>query len=77
MTWNLLSYEENIMHEYAVSWLYALNKILQINASQKTIKYTLSQKKDKSNTKLFFLANKETDFFWNENLFSNFRKFDT
>ena len=30
---------------------------------KKTIKYTLSQKKDKSNTKLFFLANKKTDFF--------------
>ena len=57
-----------------VSRLQTLNKILQNNASKKPANTRFHEQRDKCNTKLFFLANKETEFFFSENLFLKFQK---
>ena len=51
-----------------VSWLYASNKILQINPPKKAANTHFHKQRD--NIKFFFLANKKTDFFFPTKNFS-------
>ena len=55
-----------------VSRLYTLKKNLQINAFKKPANTPFHEKRDNCNTKLFFLANKKTEFFPMKIFFSNF-----
>ena len=48
---------------------------MQINASKKPANTHFHEERDKCNTELFFLANKKTDFFSNENPFLKFQKY--
>ena len=67
--WPEISYlMRKILCMNIVSWLYASNKILQINPPKKAANTHFHKQRD--NIKFFFLANKKTDFFFPTKNFS-------
>ena len=71
--WPEISYlMRKILCMNIVSWLYASNKILQINPPKKAANTHFHKQRD--NIKFFFLANKKTDFFFQRKTFLKFQK---